>query len=103
VEASLGVVVSTPSQARELDGRTLGSVTFSAALMRDDADDALDVLQATILAADLVEAANRALAAKPLVRLNADLRGHLRRLGLDQETTIVEVITSIAIGMFGPR
>ena len=51
-------------------------------------------------AAALLEAGEHATATTPLLHLSADLGARLRRLGLHQETAVVNVVTDLAFDLF---
>jgi glycosyltransferase involved in cell wall biosynthesis len=51
-------------------------------------------------ASALIEAGNKALAAKPLVNLSADLNSLLGRLNLNKEDAVVDAVSDIAFDLF---
>lgn len=51
-------------------------------------------------AAALISAGEKALAAKPLVHLNADLAARLHRLGLNEEQAVVDAVTDLTFDLF---
>jgi len=63
-------------------------------------DYALTSRSAAAYAAALVDAGEHALATTPLLHLSADLGARLRRLGLHQETAVVNVVTDLAFDLF---
>lgn len=63
-------------------------------------DYALTSRSGTAYAAALLDAGERALATTPLTHLSADLGARLRRLGLHQETAVVNVVTDLAFDLF---
>jgi len=51
-------------------------------------------------AAALIDAGERALAAKPFAHLNTDLAARLHRLGLDEEQAVVDAVTDLTFDLF---
>lgn len=63
-------------------------------------DYVLESRSGAAYASALLDAGEHALATRPLAYLNADLGARLRRLGLDQEPTVVNAVTDLAFDLF---
>lgn len=63
-------------------------------------DHVLSTRSGGAYAAAILEAGERALARKPQVHLHEDLGARLRRLGLDQEPAVVDVVADLAFELF---
>ncbi len=63
-------------------------------------DHVLNTRSGSAYAAAILEAGERALAAKPRLHLGTDLARRLQRLGLDQEPAVVAAATDVAFDLF---